>query len=499
MPKRNLFVLIMMVVTAVVAWLARDRAGHGRRFAEVLGAIERTYLEPVDQQSLFDAAMEGVFSRLDEHSAFVVGDRRDQLESLLDQEFGGVGLELAKPDPHGGIAVVSPVFGSPAWQAGIAAGDQILAIDGVSTLPMPLVEAFRRLRGRPGAAVLLSVASPLVASSVAEGADGSARDIALVREIVRTESVLGDRRRGDGTWEWMVEGEPAAATIRITNFGERTADELRRAVEAITSRMTGAKEQAEQQPEGNQRPEGHEQAEGYKQAEGHEQAEGHQQAEGHEQGSIGVLILDLRGNAGGLLSAAVEVCDIFLDDGVIVSTKGRVLGGQGAGDAETTGDVRRATRGAALADLPMAVLVDGLTASAAEVVAACLQDHGRAIVVGSRTFGKGTVQSILPLSDGSGLLKLTTSEYLRPSRANIHRRSDDNDGDTDWGVSPDRGCEITPTGRQIEALQAWRRIRDVVPAKGGMSGPAQSESQSSQPRRVDPVLAKAVDTLRDRD
>ena len=475
MPKRNLFVLIMMVVTAVVAWLARDRVGHGRRFAEVLGAIERTYLEPVDQQSLFDAAMEGVFSRLDEHSAFVVGDRRDQLESLLDQEFGGVGLELAKPDPHGGIAVVSPVFGSPAWHAGIVAGDQILAIDGVSTLPMPLVEAFRRLRGRPGAAVLLSVASPLAASSVAEGADGSARDIALVREIVRTESVLGDRRHGDGTWEWMVEGEPAAATIRITNFGERTADELRRAVEAITSRMTVAEEQAEQQ------------------------AEGHEQAEGYKKRSSGVLILDLRGNAGGLLSAAVEVCDIFLDDGVIVSTKGRVLGGQGAGDAETTGDVRRATRGAALADLPMAVLVDGLTASAAEVVAACLQDHGRAIVVGSRTFGKGTVQSILPLSDGSGLLKLTTSEYLRPSRANIHRRSDDNDSDIDWGVSPDRGCEITPTGRQIEALQAWRRIRDVVPAKGGMSGPAQSESQSSQPRRVDPMLAKAVDTLRDRD
>jgi carboxyl-terminal processing protease len=287
----------------------------------------------------------------------------------------------------------------------------------------------------------------------------------LVREIVRTESVLGDRRRGDGTWEWMVEGEPAAATIRITNFGERTADELRRAVEAITSRMTGADQQVERD----------------------------------EQEPIGVLILDLRGNAGGLLSAAVEVCDIFLDDGVIMSTKGRVLGGQGAGDAETTGDVRRATRGAALADLPMAVLVDGLTASAAEVVAACLQDHGRAIVVGSRTFGKGTVQSILPLSDGSGLLKLTTSEYLRPSRANIHRRSDDDDSDTDWGVSPDRGCEITPTGRQIEALQAWRRTRDIVSPKDGWGGAVEPESQSSQPRRVDPVLAKAVDTLRDRD
>ncbi len=147
----------------------------------------------------------------------------------------------------------------------------------------------------------------------------------------------------------------------------------------------------------------------------------------------------------------------------------------------------------------MAVLVDGLTASAAEVVAACLQDHGRAIVVGSRTFGKGTVQSIMPLSDGSGLLKLTTSEYLRPSRVNIHRRSDDHDRDTEWGVSPDRGCEITPTGRQIEAVQAWRRIRDVVPAKGAVTGPAEPESQASHPRRLDLVLAKALDALRERD
>jgi carboxyl-terminal processing protease len=465
MPKRNLFVLLLMIVTAVVAWMARDRAGHGRRFAEVLGAIDRAYLEPVDQQSLFDAAMEGVFSRLDEHSAFVAGDRRDELESLLDQEFGGIGVELTRAESHRGITVVSPVLGSPAWHAGIAAGDRILAIDGMSTLQMPLVEAFRRLRGKPGAPVLLSVASRRTASAEDEAVDGPARDITLVREVVKTESVLGDRRRQDGSWEWMIEGEPAAAIVRITSFGERTADELNRAVEAITSRLADAK---------------------------------------HEDSS-GMLILDLRGNAGGLLSAAVDVCDVFLDDGVIVSTKGRAVGGRSGGDGGPSGDdaaaldVRRATRGAALGDIPMAVLVDGLTASAAEVVAACLQDHGRAIVVGNRSFGKGTVQSIMPLSDGSGLLKLTTSEYLRPSRMNIHRRSDDDESDADWGVSPDRGCELTPTGRQIEALQAWRRIRDVVPPKGGMAAPTQPESQASQPRRVDPVLAKAVDAIRDRD
>jgi carboxyl-terminal processing protease len=360
MPKRNLFVLIMMVVTAVVAWLARDRAGHGRRFAEVLGAIERTYLEPVDQQSLFDAAMEGVFSRLDEHSAFVVGERREQLESLLDQEFGGVGLELAKGEAlhaskaHGGIAVVSPVLGSPAWHAGIAAGDRILAIDGVSTQPMSLAEAFRRLRGRPGTPVLLSVVSSDTARTAGHEGDETARDIALVREVVKTESVLGDYRRQDGSWEWMIEGEPDAAMIRITNFGERTADELRRAVEAIASRMSGGERQpSEDMPTDHVR-----------------------------QGPRGVLVVDLRGNAGGLLSAAVEVCDIFLDDGVIVSTKGRAGRDAGtAADDAASLDVRRATRGAALADVPMAVLVDGLTASAAEVVAACLQDHGRAIVV----------------------------------------------------------------------------------------------------------------------
>lgn len=461
MPKRNLFVLLMMIAVAGVSWLARDRAGHGRRFAEVLGAIERSYLDPVDQQGLFDAAMLGVFSRLDEHSAFLSGDQRDRLESQLDQEFGGVGLELEATDQHQGITVVSPVLGSPAWHAGIAAGDRILAIDGVTTMPMTLDEVFGRLRGQPGTSVRLTVRAGTAADDAPVAA---ARDIALLREVIKTESVAGDRRRQDGVWEWAIEGEPDAAVIRITTFGERTVEEVRRAVEAIASRRTGVDSESD-----------------------------------GERRSEPSLILDLRGNAGGLLSAAVEVCDIFLDEGVIVSTKGRGVHDAGAaGDDAAALDVRRATRGAALADLPMAVLIDGLTASAAEVVAACLQDHGRAIVVGSRSFGKGTVQSLMPLSDGSGLVKLTTSEYLRPSRVTIHRRDDD-DGDATWGVRPERGCEITPTGRQIEAFHTWRRMRDVVPAKGGPTATPQTLSQAAMPRRVDVVLAKAIDTLRERE
>ncbi|NQW47643.1 MAG: S41 family peptidase [Planctomycetes bacterium] len=453
MPKRNLFVLLLMIAVAGVSWLARDRAGHGRRFAEVLGAIERSYLEPVDQQSLFDAAMEGVFSQLDEHSSFVAGVRRAQLETMLDQEFGGVGLELTLSGAARELTVLSPVVGAPAWRSGIAAGDRIRAIDGVPTNRMTLEQALNRLRGQPGTPVVLAIVAAsggtpdqdLVTADAAYGNNDPVRNVPLVREIVKIESVLGDRRRPDGSWDWAIEGEPGCVIIRIESFGERTVDELRRAIDAIS--------------------------------------------DGTAQGGV---ILDLRGNSGGLLSAAVEVCDLFLDEGVIVSTRGR-----GSREADDDGedsaplDVRRATRGAALAGLPMAVLIDGLTASAAEVVAACLQDHRRPIVVGSRSFGKGTVQSILPLSDGSGLVKLTTSEYRRPNRTNIHRRIDDT-VDAEWGVSPDLGCEITPTGRQSEAIEAWRRIRDVASVQ------PQTQSMAALPRHIDPVLARAIDQMHER-
>jgi len=453
MPKRNLFVLLLMIAVAGVSWLARDRAGHGRRFAEVLGAIERSYLEPVDQQSLFDAAMEGVFSQLDEHSSFVAGVRRAQLETMLDQEFGGVGLELTLSGAARELTVLSPVVGAPAWRSGIAAGDRIRAIDGVPTNRMTLEQALNRLRGQPGTPVVLAIVAAsggtpdqdLVTADAAYGNNDPVRNVPLVREIVKIESVLGDRRRPDGSWDWAIEGEPGCVIIRIESFGERTVDELRRAIDAI--------------------------------------------GDGTAQGGV---ILDLRGNSGGLLSAAVEVSDLFLDEGVIVSTRGR-----GSREADDDGedsaplDVRRATRGAALAGLPMAVLIDGLTASAAEVVAACLQDHRRAIVVGSRSFGKGTVQSILPLSDGSGLVKLTTSEYRRPNRTNIHRRIDDT-VDAEWGVSPDLGCEITPTGRQSEAIEAWRRIRDVASVQ------PQTQSMAALPRHIDPVLARAIDQMHER-
>ena len=435
MPIRNLVFLAVAAIVCLAAWAARERDARGRRFGEVLGHIDRAYLEPVDGESLFDAAVDAAVGRLDEHSAFLRDDDRDALESLLDQQFGGVGLELGVDDRTRTLTVLAPLPGSPAWRAGIIAGDRIEAIDGEPTAGLPIREAVRRLRGRPGDPVRLrlAAATPRDTLDPASPPTAAAREVTLVRETVKVESVLGDRRRPDGTWDWMLEDEPGVALLRIASFGDHTAADLNAALAAIEREAAGG---------------------------------------------LRGLVIDLRGNPGGLVSAACETCDRFLDEGVIVSTAGR----RSAAGQPQAATIRRAAPGAALAEVPLVVLVDGLTASAAEIVAACLQDHRRATVVGSRTFGKGTVQSIVPLSDGRSLLKLTTSEYVRPSRVAIHRRPGDGD-DAVWGVSPDAGFEITPTAEQLDRTKAWRRARDAA---------GRAAVAASPPRAADPVLATAL-------
>jgi carboxyl-terminal processing protease len=443
MPARNFILLVVVTVASVAAWFARQRDARGQRVNEVLALVDAAYIDPVDDEALVDAAVDGAVSMLDEHSAFLRGDGQRELEAALDQQFGGVGLELAIDDRTGELTVAMPLAGGPAWEAGIVSGDRIKAIDGTSTAGLPLRDAVARLRGEPGQPVTLTVASP----SEPAGAQ-PVRDVRLIREVVEIESVQGDRRRADGSWDWWLEAEPGVALLRMTGFGERTAAELDTALAQVAS--------------------------------------GQLDADGVPTPLRGIII-DLRGNPGGLLSAAVDVCDRFLDEGVIVSTRGRRLPAVTPAD-ETAPDVRQATPGAAVEGVPIAVLVDGLTASSAEIVAACLQDHGRATVVGGRTYGKGTVQSILPLG-GGGLLKLTTSEYLRPSGATINRRPDDAD-DAAWGVTPDAGFVVVPTGDAVDRLARWRRLRDRHPTVTLSGG-----SAAAAPRAVDEVLARALEAF----
>jgi carboxyl-terminal processing protease len=442
MPKRNAILLVAACLLGLVALAARARSGPAQQLGEVLGAIQRSYYQPVDGDQLFAAAAAGAVATLDEHSAYLTDQGRADLESALDQRFGGVGLELALDPATGQPVVVTPVFRAPAWQAGISAGDRITAIDGQPTSGRPLREAVHRLRGRIGEPVTVTI---LPAAPRAETLDplaaagASARDVTIVRELVAVESVQGDRRRADGSWAWMLEGEPGVAYVRITSFGERTGAEFAAAVEAIAA-----------------------------------------------EGDLRGVVLDLRDNPGGLLEAAVAVSDMLIDEGLIVATRGRHGGGSRV-------DERRAETGLVLPGVPVAALIDGLSASAAEIVAACLQDAGRATLVGSRTFGKGTVQSLLPLADGRGLLKLTTSEYLRPSRKPIHRLPGAGD-DEAWGVLPDAGFEVTPTAEAVARLRDWRRWRDVVPPPGAPTTGAVA-SGGVLPCEIDDVLAKALDVF----
>jgi carboxyl-terminal processing protease len=435
MPARNILFLIVATVGCLAAWIAKERDRRGQRLNEVLSYVADAYIEPLGGESLFGAAVDGIVSRLDENSAFVVGAEQRRLESVLDQQFAGVGLEIEVPAEGGDLTVVAPVVGGPAWRAGIVPGERVVGIDGTATRGMLLDEAVRLLRGAPGTTVAVRVLPP-AAPAPAEA--GAGREVRLERELVSVESVQGDRRRPDGTWDWWLEDEPGIALVRISGFGERTVAEFDAALADVEATAVA-------QPGGQLRG----------------------------------VVIDLRGNPGGLLAAAVEICDRLLDDGVIVSTRGR------GPDA----DVRRAIPGATLEGVPLAVLIDGLTASSAEIVAACLQDHRRAEVVGSRSFGKGTVQSILPLS-GGGLLKITTSEYRRPSGARIHRRPGD-EAAAVWGVVPDAGGEVVPSGRALERLRRWRRDRDL-PLAGGVG---QTARGGERPRDVDEVLARALERI----
>jgi carboxyl-terminal processing protease len=444
MPKRNIVFLLATCLLCLGALAARERSGYGRRFGEVMAAIETRYLRDTDADALFRAAVDATVAELDEHSAYLRGDGRASLEAALDQRFGGVGLDLAMDSTTQRPVVVSPLYASPAWRAGIAPGDTILAVDGDDTHGRPLGDVIERLRGRPGDAVSVRVAAATLATTLDPATQplelAAARDVVLVREVVRTESVLGDRRRADGTQEWMLEDEPGVALVRITSFGERTAEEFTAACRELDARQSK---------------------------------------------DLQLCVIDLRHNPGGLVQAAVNVCDALLEDGPIVATRGR-------GDAGTAVlQERRATLGAFLEGVPIVVLVDGLTSSAAEIVAACLQDAGRATVVGSRTYGKGTVQTILPIAGDTGLLKLTTAEYLRPSREPIHRHPGAANTD-DWGVKPNAGYEIEPTAEVTDRLRAWRRHRDAV---GPPNAVPTSTSGSRPARDFDPVLARALDVI----
>lgn len=359
--------------------------------------IDRNYVKDVDRRELVEAAVRGMLTKLDPYSDYISPDDLSKFTEAVEQEFGGVGIQVQFDEKEHAIIVMTPFPGSPAYKAGIRAGDRIVEIEGKPVRDFPaggeISTAVNLLKGPAGVEVSVGVRHL--------GSD-KVETVKMTRDVIRLDTVLGDTHAADGAWSYMLDADKKIGYLRITHFTKRTATELRDALRKLK-----------------------------------------------EQGMRG-LVLDLRFNPGGLLQAAVEVCDLFIDSGLIVSTEGRNVEPQ-KWTAKSFGT---------FSGFPMAVLVNRYSASASEIVSACLQDHKRAIVVGERTWGKGSVQNVVELEGGQSALKLTTAAYHRPSGKNIHRFPEAKDTD-EWGVSPDDGYLVKFSDEELGRYNLYRQRRDL--------------------------------------
>jgi carboxyl-terminal processing protease len=307
----------------------------------VLHEIQQKYVEDQQAESLIYGAIKGMVETLDPHSSFLTPDEMKEFQIETRGNFTGVGIEIAMED--GMLTVVSPIEGTPAFRAGIEAGDKIMKVDGESTQDLSLVEAVRLIRGPKGSTVVLSVQR--------EGVD-ELLDISIVRDVIPLRSVRSEIL------------EKGYGYLRVSNFQGDTSDKTEQALLDLQS----------------------------------------------QSGPLKGLILDLRNNPGGLLDQSVRVADLFLKKGgMIVYTKGKI---------EEQNMEFKAEQSEVAKNYPIVILVNEGSASASEIVAGALQDQNRAIVLGAKTFGKGSVQTIIPLPDGSGL-RLTTARYYTPSGRSI--------------------------------------------------------------------------------
>lgn len=445
MPRRNLNLLCLLALLAAVCYRKADsshRQSVGRMFetfTEVSKEIEEHYVRKVDERDIFEGALQGMVSRLDKHSQYIPPRQNEDFTENLKGEYGGIGIEISWDRQNKVLSVFSPIVGSPAFEKGIMAGDRILEIDGTPLEAFADLEATRqRLRGEIGAAVRLKILR----------AGREPFEVELTRARIRLESVRGDARFADGRWNFMLAGQAGVGYVRVTGFSDQTVADLRVALDGLRAQDCRA------------------------------------------------LILDLRNNAGGLLEAAVEVSDLFLSEGTIVSIRGRDPADEHAYSATGKGP---------FTDWKMAVLVNPWSASASEIVAACLQDHGRAAIVGQRTYGKGSVQEVIPLEDGQSSLKLTTATYWRPSGQNIDRGRDAKEEDP-WGVAPSPALAVQVDEQTARLLAEDRRRRDGVgppppveaaPTNGDANSPVTSPTSGEAPAAreppIDAALQKAIE------
>ena len=377
---------------------------------DTINQVEQNYVKPIDRRELVEAAIRGILRELDDYSGYVAPERMGSFRTSVSHEFGGIGIKVGME--HGQLSVISPLVGSPAYRAGLVSGDKIVEIDGTPTKGLLLDDAVELMKGHTGTSVDLTIKHP---------EDNKTEKVTLTREVIHLETVLGDLRGQDDQWDYLLDDDSRIGYVRITGFGRNTADDLRKV-------LTGLEKQ-----------------------------------------NVAGLILDLRFNPGGLLSAAIQVSDLFVSNGKIVSTAGRNVEEQ----------VWEAKKAGTFEEIPLVVLVNRYSASASEIVAACLQDHKRAIVVGERTYGKGSVQRVIEMEGGHSALKLTTAGYCRPNGKNIDRHPGDTPED-EWGVRPNDGFTLALSASETFALGRYRRSRDLPHTSQHAEDPSSAPAEESE-------------------
>ncbi|MGR3491363.1 MAG: S41 family peptidase [Shimia sp.] len=394
-------------------------------FGDIFERVRREYVEEVDEGELIEAAINGMLTSLDPHSAYLSPDDAADMRVQTRGQFGGLGIEVTQEE--GFVKVVAPMDGTPADQAGILAGDFITHVDGEALLGLTLDEAVELMRGPVGSEIIVTV--------VRED-EPEPFDVSIIRDTIRLTAV-STRTEGD------------AVVLRVSTFNDQTYPNLRDGLEDAIAEAGGL------------------------------------------DGITGVVI-DLRNNPGGLLSQAIRVSDAFLEKGEIVSTRGR--------DPQD-GERFNATPDDLVNGKPIVVLINGGSASASEIVAGALQDHSRAIVVGTKSFGKGSVQSVVPLR-GQGAMRITTARYYTPSGRSIQA----------LGISPDIIVEQPrpdPLAEEDETEEEDRPRRSEADLRGSLDNDSLTDDQidqieeeralverTAELREEDYQLAYAIDILR---
>ena len=378
-------------------------------FGDVFQRVREDYVEEVSDQDLVEAAINGMLTSLDPHSAYLPDDNFQKMQVQTRGKFGGLGIEVTMED--GFVKVVSPIDDTPADKAGILPEDLIISVDGESIVGLTLNDAVEKLRGPIGSNVKISV----------QRAQDEPFEVNIIRDEIKIRSVRSRLYETIGY-------------IRITTFSEQTSPGLQKAMDDLQA----------------------------------ETAEG-----------LTGLVLDLRNNPGGLLSEAIRVSDAFLEKGEIVSTRGR-----------GENDIQHAyARPGDISDgLPLVVLINSGSASASEIVAGALKDHRRAVVMGTRSFGKGSVQTITPMP-GHGAMRLTTALYFTPSGVSIQAK----------GISPDIEVALARIEKLEGGLVREEDLRGALDNQEGGAEPTADNTASTEPKdpiEIDYQLARAVDLLR---